>query len=364
MQQPMAIIDRQQAFTGTKDVAEPLRFDPVRLETWLAAHALGFCGPLTVRQFKGGQSNPTYLLETPQRRYVLRRKPPGKLLPSAHAVDREFRVISALTRQDFPVPQPIAYCDDADVVGTRFFVMDYVDGRIFWEPHLPGLNPAERAAVYDSANATIARLHCFDPAAIGLADYGRGENYVARQVERWSKQYRASETQTIDDMERLIVWLPNHLPPPVPVRLVHGDFRLDNTILAPDFPQVLAVLDWELSTLGDPLADFSYHLMKYYVPPTDTVGGTGSLVGHDLKALGIPSAEEYVDAYAARTGLDPRPHLSAYMAYNFFRTAAILQGIAGRVRDGTATSEHAAARALMVRPLAATAWAFARAAGA
>jgi aminoglycoside phosphotransferase (APT) family kinase protein len=360
----MAIIDRQHAFTGTKDVAAPLRFDVPQLETWLGAHAPGFCGPLTARQFKGGQSNPTYLLETPRRRYVLRRKPPGKLLPSAHAVDREFRVISALYRQNFPVPEPIVYCDAADVVGTPFFIMIYVEGRIFWEPHLPDLSPAMRAAVYDAANATISCLHCFDPATIGLADYGRGENYVARQVERWSKQYRASETQTIDDMERLMVWLPNNLPPPGPVRLVHGDFRLDNMIFASDAPKALAVLDWELSTLGDPLADFSYHLMKYHMPPTDTGGGTGSLVGHDLRALGIPSMAEYVDAYAARTGLDPRPHLNAYLAYNFFRLAAILQGIAGRVRDGTATSEHAAARALMVQPLAATAWSFARAAGA
>ena len=359
----MAIIDRQQAFTGTKDVAEPLRFDAARLEAWLTVHAPAFSGPLAVRQFKGGQSNPTYLLETPGRRFVLRRKPPGKLLPSAHAVDREFRVISALHRQNFPVPEPIVYCEDADVVGTPFFVMSHVDGRIFWEPHLPGANPAERTAIYDAANATIARLHALDPAAIGLADYGRGENYVARQVARWSKQYRASETATIDDMERLIAWLPNNLPPPGPVRLVHGDFRLDNTILAPDAPKVLAVLDWELSTLGDPLADFSYHLMKYHMPPTDSGGGTGSLVGHDLRALGIPSMAPYVDAYVARTGLDPRPHLNAYLAYNFFRIAAILQGIAGRVRDGTATSEHAAARALMVRPLAATAWSFARAAG-
>jgi aminoglycoside phosphotransferase (APT) family kinase protein len=360
----MATLDRQQVFTGTKDVAEPLRFDAARLETWLTGHAPGFSGPLTVRQFKGGQSNPTYLLETPGRRYALRRKPPGKLLPSAHAVDREFRVISALYRQQFPVPEPIIYGDDAEIVGTPFFVMGYVEGRIFWEPHLPGAKPAERAAIYDALNATIARLHGFDPATIGLADYGRGENYVARQVERWSKQYRASETQTIDDMERLMAWLPGHLPPPGPVRLVHGDFRLDNTILAPDLPKVLAVLDWELSTLGDPLADFSYHLMKWHMPQTDSAGGTGSLVGHDLAALGIPSMAAYVDAYAARTGLDPRPHLDVYLAYNFFRIAAILQGIAGRVRDGTATSEHAAARALMVRPLAAVAWSFARAAGA
>jgi aminoglycoside phosphotransferase (APT) family kinase protein len=358
------MLDRQGAFTGTKEVAAPLRFDAARLETWLASHVPAFSGPLAVRQFKGGQSNPTYLLETPGRRYVLRRKPPGKLLPSAHAVDREFRVISALHRQGFPVPEPVIYCDDAEVVGTPFFVMGHVEGRIFWEPHLPGSNPAERAAIYDAANATIARLHGFDPAAIGLADYGRAENYVARQIERWSKQYRASETQTIEDMEQLIAWLPQHLPPPGPVRLIHGDFRLDNAIVAADAPRMLAVLDWELSTLGDPLADFSYHLMKYHMPPTDTGGGTGTLVGHDLPVLGIPSEDKYIEAYAARAGLDPRPHLNVYLAYNFFRIAAILQGIAGRVRDGTATSEHAAARALMVRPLAAAAWSFARAAGA
>src|SRR5215813_4295377 len=239
----MAMLDHQEAFTGTKEVAAPLRFEEARLETWLAAHVPGFSGPLAVRQFKGGQSNPTYLLETPSRCYVLRRKPPGKLLPSAHAVDREFRVISALYRQNFPVPEPIVYCEDAEVVGTPFFVMSHVDGRILWEAHLPGLHPAERAAIYDAANATIARLHGFDPAAIGLADYGRGENYVARQVERWSKQYRASETQTIDDMERLIAWLPDHLPPPAPVRLVHGDFRLDNVIIAQSSPEVVAGLN-------------------------------------------------------------------------------------------------------------------------
>jgi aminoglycoside phosphotransferase (APT) family kinase protein len=354
----MSTTDRHEAFTGTKDVAAPLRFDAARLESWLADRVPGFAGPLTVRQFKGGQSNPTYLLETPSRRYVLRRKPPGKLLPSAHAVDREFRVISALYRQNFPVPEPVIYCDDAEVVGTPFFVMGYVEGRIFWEPYLPGVQQAERTAIYDAANATIAHLHGFDPAAIGLADYGRGENYVARQIERWTKQYRASETQTIDEMERLIAWLPQHLPPPGLVRVIHGDFRLDNTIVAADSPKVLAVLDWELSTLGDPLADFSYHLMKYHMPTAETGGGTGTLVGRDLDALGIPSEKQYIEAYAARTGLDPRPHLNVYLAYNFFRIAAILQGIAGRVRDGTATSEHAAARASMVRPLAAAAWSF------
>jgi len=356
------MIDPQSAFSGTREVAPPLRFDAARLEAWLAARLAGFRGPLAVRQFKGGQSNPTYLLETPARRYVLRRKPPGKLLASAHAVDREFRVIVALHRRNFPVPEPLLFCADADVVGTAFFVMGFVEGRIFWNPHLPGADPAERAAIYDAANATIARLHCFDPAAIGLADYGRGENYVARQVERWSKQYRASRTEAIEDMDRLIAWLPANLPPGGPVRLVHGDFRFDNMILAPDAPQVRAVIDWELSTLGDPLADFSYHLMKWHMP--DLSAGTGSLLGRDLAALGIPSMSAYVDAYVARTGLDPRPHLPTYLTYNFFRIAAILQGIAGRVRDGTATSEHAAAKAALVRPLAATAWAFARQAGA
>jgi aminoglycoside phosphotransferase (APT) family kinase protein len=358
----MIAIDRQNAFTGTREVAERLRFDVGRLEAYLRDHVAGFAGPAAVSQFKGGQSNPTYLLETPLRRYALRRKPPGKLLPSAHAVDREFRVISALHAQGFPVAEPVLYCADESVVGTAFFVMSYVAGRVFWEPQMPASNRAERAQVYDAMNATLARLHSFEPAAIGLSDYGRGENYVARQVERWSKQYRASQTEAVEDMERLIAWLPEHLPPPQPPRVVHGDYRLDNIILAPDAPSIAAVLDWELSTLGDPLADFSYHLMQWHMPPSDA--GTGSLVGLDLGALGIPPLDAYVDAYVARTGLDPRPHLPVYFAYNFFRLAAILQGIVGRVRDGTATSAFAAAKAEMVRPLAAKAWEFAGQAGA
>ncbi|MEI8152189.1 MAG: phosphotransferase family protein [Hyphomicrobiales bacterium] len=360
----MQKIDRQVAFSGTKDVAGPLRFDPAGLEGYLARQVKGFAGPLTVRQFKGGQSNPTYLLETPARKYVLRRKPPGKLLPSAHAVDREFRVIAALSAQGFPVAEPVTYCADEAITGTPFYVMGFADGRLFWNPEMPGSNPSERGPIYDAMNDTISRLHAFEPAAIGLGDFGRGENYVARQVDRWSKQYRASETQSIDEMERLIEWLPAHIPPAGPVRLVHGDYRLDNMIFAKESPRVLAVLDWELSTLGDALADFSYHLMAWHMPPDDTGAGTGSLVGFDLAALGIPSAAEYVEMYRARTGLDPRPHLPVYLAYNFFRIAAILQGIAGRVRDGTATSEHAPAKAQMVRPLAETAWRFAREAGA
>jgi aminoglycoside phosphotransferase (APT) family kinase protein len=356
----MTSIDRQRAFSGTKDVAPTLRFDLRRLENYLAAQVAGFVGPLTVTQFKGGQSNPTYLLETPARRYVLRRKPPGKLLPSAHAVDREYRIIRALYPQDFPVAEALVYCDDESIAGTAFYVMGFVDGRVFWEPQIPHSSPAERAAVYDSMNATIAQLHGLDPATIGLADFGKGENYVTRQVERWSKQYRSSETEKIEAMERLIEWLPKHIPAAGPVRLVHGDYRLDNLIIAHDRPQVVAVLDWELSTLGDPLADFSYHLMAWHMPHSESAAGTATLVGHDLRKLGIPPMSDYVNDYVARTGLDPRPALPVYLAYNFFRIAAILQGIIGRVRDGTATSEFAPAKAEMIRPLAEKAWEFAR----
>jgi aminoglycoside phosphotransferase (APT) family kinase protein len=355
----MPPIDRQAAFEGTREVADALRFDVARLQDYLAAKAPDFACLQAVSQFKGGQSNPTYLLETAQHRYVLRRKPPGKLLPSAHAVDREFRVISALHAQGFPVAEPVLYCADESVIGTAFYVMGFVEGRVFWEPSMPDSDPAERAAVYDHMNATLARLHSFDPGTIGLADFGRGENYVARQIDRWSKQYRASETETIPEMDRLIAWLPLHVPPQQAVRVVHGDFRLDNAIVAAHEPKIIAVLDWELSTLGDPLADFSYHLMQWHMPSSESAAGTASLVGHDLKALGIPSLPDYIDAYAARTGVDPRPHLNHYLAYNFFRLAAILQGIVGRVRDGTATSENAPAKAQMVHPLAVKAWEFA-----
>ena len=356
----MTLIDRQEAFTGTKEVAPALQLDPVRLQSYLIQNLPGFSGRLTVKQFKGGQSNPTYLLETPARTYVLRRKPPGKLLPSAHAVDREYRVIRALAKQSFPVAAPLLYCDDETVAGTPFYLMGFVDGRVFWEPQMISSHPQERTAVYDAMNATIAQLHSFNPAVLGLGDFGKGENYVARQVDRWSKQYRASETETIDAMEKLIEWLPEHIPPSGPPRLVHGDYRLDNLIVAHDRPEILAVLDWELSTLGDPLADFTYHLMAWHMPPSESAAGTASLVGHNLGALAIPSMADYVDTYVRRTNLDPRPYLPAYLAYNFFRIAAILQGIIGRVRDGTATSEFAPAKAEMVRPLADKAWEFAQ----
>lgn len=353
-------IDRQQLFSGIRETSPALRIDVPRLENYLAAAVAGFVGPLDVTQFKGGQSNPTYLLHTPRRRYVLRRKPPGKLLPSAHAVDREFRVTGALHAQGFPVAEPLLYCADETIAGTAFYIMDFVDGRVFWEPHMPGADKRERGAIYDSMNDTIARLHNLDPAKIGLGDFGRGENYVARQVDRWSKQYRASETEKIDAMERLIDWLPDHIPAVAPVRLVHGDFRLDNLIIARERPEIIAVLDWELSTLGDPLADFTYHLMTWHMPHSESAAGTGSLLGHDLSSLGIPTMSDYVDSYVARTALDPRPHLPVYLAYNFFRIAAILQGIIGRVRDGTATSEFAPAKAMMIKPLAEKAWHFAQ----
>src|SRR3974390_595707 len=279
----MTTSERQSAFSGTREVAERLRFDVARLQSYLSTHVPGFAGPVLVSQFKGGQSNPTYLIETPLRRYVLRRKPPGKLLPSAHAVDREHRVINALYKQGFPVAEPLLYCADESIVGTAFFLMAFAEGRVFGEPQMPDSYPAERAQVYDGINATLARLHAFDPTAIGLVDYGRGEHYVERQVARWSKQYRASETERIDEMERLIDWLPAHLPPEQMPRLVHGDYRLAKNIDAAHAPTRIAVLDWELSTLGDPLADFSYHLMQWYMPHSDA--GTGSLAGVDTTPL-------------------------------------------------------------------------------
>lgn len=357
-------IDRQAAFSGTKDVTAALAFDPETLATYLEKTVSGFRGPLKASQFKGGQSNPTYLIEAASGRYVLRRKPPGKLLPSAHAVDREFKVLSALHGVGFPVAKPLVLCEDVTIVGTMFYLMEYAEGRVFWVPDLPGCDNAERAAVYDTMNATIARLHMIDHEDVGLADFGRPAGYVERQIKRWSQQYRASQTQDIDEMERLIGWLPGATPPDAGAAIVHGDFRLDNMILAKDGPTVLAVLDWELSTIGDPLGDFTYHLMQWHMPRSRFGAGTGSLEGLDLNSLGIPTLEEYVARYCERTGRDGIANLDFYFAYNFFRLAAILQGIVGRVRDGTATNENAAAMESQVRPLAETAWRFAEQAGA
>ncbi len=360
----MDAIDRQRAFSGTRAVRDALRFDEQRLADYLAAHIEGFEGPIGVSQFKGGQSNPTYLVETASSRYVLRRKPPGRLLPSAHAVDREFRVIEALHNQNFPVARPHVLCADDDVIGTMFYVMDYVEGRIFWEPHLPDVERGERARIYDAMNATIAALHTFAPGDIGLGDFGKPQGYVARQIKRWSQQYQASETKRIETMDRLIAWLPQACPQDAGSGLVHGDFRLDNLIFDAGGPAIRCVLDWELSTLGDPLGDFTYHMMQWQMPLSKSGAGTGTLKGHDLKDLAIPAMERYVELYCERTGRQGIDNLDFYFAYNFFRLAAILQGIVGRVRDGTAASPHAAAMADMVEPLADTAWGYARTAGA
>jgi aminoglycoside phosphotransferase (APT) family kinase protein len=351
------VASRQEQFSGTRDVREAHRVDTGRLRSYLQQHLSGFEGPLGIRQFKGGQSNPTYLLETPGRRYVMRRKPPGPLLPSAHAVDREFRVISALHAAGFPVPAPLLLCEDEEIAGTVFFVMAYVEGRIFWNLDLPGVGKAERSAIYGHVNRTIAELHGFDWRAIGLADFGRPGNYFSRQIARWSGQYRASETARIGAMDRLIEWLPGNIPTDESASLVHGDFRLDNMILHPTESRVIAVLDWELSTIGHPLGDFTYHLMAWQMPEIG-VGSTG-LRGKDLQGLGIPTEEDYVRLYCERTGRDGIANRDFYSAYNFFRLAAILQGVAGRVRDGTAASAHAGKAAAAVQPLAELGWRFA-----
>jgi len=356
--------DRQETFSGTKDVAPAHAFDVKKLEAYLADRIEGFQTPLEVRQFKGGQSNPTYQLVTPNRKYVMRRKPPGKLLPSAHAVDREFKVISALHPTGFPVAKPYVLCEDESITGTMFYVMDCVEGRVLWEGLLPGMDKKQRWATYDAMNETLARLHNLDYVKIGLEDFGKPTAYVARQVARWTKQYQLSETETIEEMNKLIEWLPQHLPAEGRPSVVHGDYRLDNMILHPTEPKVLAVIDWELATIGDPLADFTYHLMQWQMLPGGTSAGTQSLVSADLGALGIPTMEQYVKMYCERTGRSETPNMDYYAAYNFFRLAGILQGIVGRVRDGTAASANATQNASAVRPLAQRAWHYAKRAGA
>ena len=340
---------------GTAEVRDVHRFDVGTLERYLRERIEGFRGPLTVRQFRGGQSNPTYYLEAGGREYVLRRKPPGKLLPSAHAVDREYRVMTALRDSDVPVPRTWCLCADESVIGTPFFVMDYVDGRIFWDPSLPGMNGPGRAAIFAEMNRVIAALHKIDLQALGLADYGKTGDYLARQIARWTKQYRASETEKIEAMERLIEWLPENIPADNETTIVHGDYRLDNLIFHPTDSRIAAVLDWELSTLGHPLADFAYHCMSWHVPGGGPFGGMGGL---DLEGLGIPSEAEHLAAYCRRVGrgpIDP-DHWDFYIAYNMFRAAGIAQGIMGRVVDGTAASEHAAEVGRWARRMAELGW--------
>ncbi|MBI2526534.1 MAG: phosphotransferase [Candidatus Rokubacteria bacterium] len=344
---------QRQPAAGTVEVRESHRFDVAALEVYLRAHVAGFSGPLTVRQFQGGQSNPTYYLQTPAREYVLRRKPPGKLLPSAHAVDREYRVITALGTTGVPVPRTYALCEDPQVVGTAFYVMECVHGRVITDPRLPGMSPAGRTATYDAMNDVLARLHSVDYKAVGLGDFGRPGNYFARQIHRWTSQYRASETETIEAMDRLIGWLPGHIPPDDTTTIVHGDYRLGNMILHPTEPRVLAVLDWELCTLGHPLADLAYNCMPYHLR-ADVMEG---FEGADLPALGIPSEETYLAAYCRRTGRPAIEDWDFYVAFSMFRLAAIAQGIMGRVLAGTANDPNARLRGERARPLADAAWA-------
>jgi aminoglycoside phosphotransferase (APT) family kinase protein len=343
-------------FVGTMPVPERQRFDEAALERYLRAHIAGFSGPLRVQQFRGGQSNPTFLLSGGDgAQYVLRKKPAGALLPSAHAVDREFRVISALHGTTVPVARPLCLCEDESLIGTMFYVMSYVAGRNFWDPTLPGVSAPERAAIYDEMNRVMVALHTLDFAAAGLSDYGRPGNYFARQIARWSKQYRASQTEDIAAMEKLLTWLPANIPPGEETTLVHGDYRLDNMIFHASEPRVLAVVDWELSTLGSPLADFSYHVMLWRVE----AGEIGGLKGVDLTGLGIPTESEYVAAYCRRTGragIEQRVW-EFCMAYNLFRIASIRQGIMKRVLQGTAASRHARASGTRARETAELAWA-------
>ncbi|MEO8157478.1 MAG: phosphotransferase [Betaproteobacteria bacterium] len=339
-------------FIGTMPEPERHRFDVTQLERYLREHVEGFSGTLEVEQFKGGQSNPTFMLKAGGRRYVLRRKPPGKLLPSAHAVDREYRVITALHRSGFPVAKTFCLCEDDAVIGTAFYVMDYVAGRVLWDPALPGMDKAQRGAYFDELNRVIALLHSLDYASLGLADYGKPGNYIERQINRWTKQYRASETERIEAMENLMEWLPKNIPQGDETTIVHGDYRLDNVMFHPTEPRILAVLDWELSTLGHPLADFSYHCMTWRLTP----GQFRGMMGVDFKTLGIPTEQEYVAAYCRRTGRDHIPNWDFYMAYNMFRLAGILQGIMGRVVDGTAASAHALEQGKRARPMADAGW--------
>jgi len=353
-------------YIGTRAVSAQHQFDTVALTHWLTVHLDGFEGPLTVEAFKGGQSNPTYKLLTPGRSYVMRAKPGpvARLLPSAHAVEREFAVMHALEGTDVPVARMHCLCEDESVIGRAFYIMEFVQGRVLWDQSLPGLSNAQRGAIYDEMNRVIAALHKVDYAALGLAGFGRPGNYFERQIGRWSKQYVASITQPIAEMDQLMAWLPAHIPASARderrTSIVHGDYRLDNLMFHPSQPRVLAVLDWELSTLGHPLADFSYHCMAWHIAP----GAFRGLGGLDVASLGIPTEDEYIRRYCDRTGFTTpealRPDWNFYLAYNLFRLAAIVQGIAKRVETGTAASAQAARTAAGVRPLAELAWKFAR----
>ncbi len=329
-------------------------FDEAKLAAYLEAHLAGFHGPLKAEKFSGGQSNPTFLLEAASGRYVLRRKPPGPLLKSAHAVDREFRVIQALQATEVPVAEGYHLCEDDGVLGSMFYVMEYVAGRVFWNPALPELEPSERTAVYAEMHRVLAELHQVNVEAVGLSDFGRPGNYFARQVGRWSKQYRASETESIEPMERLMEWLPANMPEDDGrVGLIHGDYRLDNFIFHPDQPRAVGLVDWELSTLGHPFADLAYQCMHWRMPPDGPIPGLGGL---DRTSLGIPTEPEYVASYCQRMNIADIPHWSFYLAFSFFRFAAIAQGVRKRALDGTASSDRAVEVGKLARPFAKMGW--------
>jgi aminoglycoside phosphotransferase (APT) family kinase protein len=359
MSQP-PVIDAQAAFSGTIVPEGADRIDEAKLAEWMSANVAGFEGPVVALKFAGGQSNPTYRLNAKSGSYVLRRKPHGPLLPSAHAVDREYKVIAGLHPTGFPVAKPYGLCTDESVIGTWFYVMGMVEGRTIWDGSMPGSNAVERRATYEAMIDTLAALHAVDVEAAGLSDYGKPGNYFGRQIDRWTKQYRLSETETMPEMERLIEWLPKTLPEQTRTSVVHGDYRIDNMIFARDEAKVLAVLDWELGTLGDPLADFTYVAMAWV---TDN-GGRSGVQDLDRVGLGIPELDEMVTRYCAATGREKIPDLNWYFAYNFFRLAGIIQGIKKRVIDGTANSAHAKDMSERVFPLADTAWTFAVKAGA
>ena len=340
---PMGAISLSDAaehpYSGTKAASGKHAFDIGRLQRYLSSRMEGFEGSIECVQFRGGQSNPTFLLSLPHKQYVLRRRPAGALLPQAHAIDREFRVTTALQSTAVPVARPLLYCDDPAVIGSAFYLTDYIAGRVFWDPALPGLGALERSAIYDEENRIIAALHSIDPAAIGLADYGKPGNYFERQLARWIKQYRASQTNAVAAMDHLMDWLPHHVPVDTECRIVHGDFRIDNLIFHPVEPRVLAVLDWELSTLGNPLADVAYHCLAWHLRPSESRG----MAGVDLDALGIPDEQSYLATYSRRVGrseIDPETWRFC-IAFNLFKIAAILQGIMKRALEGSASNASA-----------------------
>jgi len=344
--------DLEAQFAGTQDVIEKHRFDVGNLHDYMSAHVADFSGDITLSQFKGGQSNPTYRIDAGGKSYVLRRKPPGELLPSAHAVDREFRVITALGQTDVPVPKTYCFCDDAEVIGTPFYIMEMVDGRIFWDGTLPGMSNDDRRSIYQSINEAMAALHKVNFKALGLDDFGKIGEYRERQIHRWSKTYRLAEMDPIPEMDRLIEWLPKNIPTGDETALIHGDYRLDNMIFHPKEPRVLALLDWELATLGHPIGDFTYTLMGWRLDKNLFRG-----IAHaDLPSLGIPTEADFIAHYCQLTDRDSIHHLEWYLAYNMFRLAAILQGIAMRAKDGTAASPHAIEQGRRARPLAEAAW--------